>query len=1555
MNSTADGACRYYGVTTFSENEVYLNAFADFEPIESRNDYDGSESADTDFRPYGSRLSLIPRIDVAPPKIILSISDEWSTDATLYLFDGSRSGLYYTSDPEFIHSTDVYADDLPFVDSGDDCARTFAFGDVNGDEALDWIVSCTGSAENYLLLFTGTDDAEFPDYNKQAEIKLAGVGADADGAIDAVLRAHLFDFTGDGLLDIILALESGQVHFLNNTGSLEAPTWTSAFNFMPPGFENTKARDLAITDVDGDGRMDVLLMSKSGIHTLQNIGTATWPEFVEPETEILSISDVPTSSGGLLSFLVYDFFNKGYDEIAIQAFDLQVTYLSPIPVPTPAFAMADEGIESVPSLVRWRLDSWSDEESVSFVDFDGDGDVDVLSVMANGSSGVLQYYRNEGIGGLVQTTVSNASSLASASHGTPHEGFNLPVSAASYITSASFVDLDDDGDMDMVLLLGDTQFAFYENVEGKYTYREEASELIFKVFFENIDNSRYLRNDMTNAAAASETNLKAKSIALDRAGNTEHGEGRRRTSGGYSHDDYGTGQGGYDGTSEGGYDGTGDDYLWASYLVFASMEFVNFEGEGLYMFVTYMNDDIDGIFKCAQFLYNQSMNSEFGSFTLTSSKYEHFPAGSTSGTLLFGDFDDDGAIDLVTGTSKTLRFVSDIQSGDSGESSRVSSFDLGLTWSFRLSAVDLDGDGDLDIVAESGSSGGEFYYSSNNALPALVAFINTAKDCRSECTGNRATCAASGSASEDEIFELAADAQGIASVAAAIGTCNCPAQFQGSACEQCASGRYGTGCKQVCPDRSTTNLEAGTFIFPDTPDISQCECLSPFVMNNDFECTCPAGSGYDETTDTCELCARGTFKSELGLDICTQCPGNSSLTDTDVAGATNETQCACKGNLELYDGECMCDAGYELDGTGQVCSACKVGYFKSSAGLGACEKCSTGFTTFSSGSASCEPDNCELGYERESANQTCVPCEIGTYRESLEDAACFPCPEGREYTVSTGTISIQDCLSYSGNVMIGNESISCYENEKLAVGAICEKDGLTVETLSIRQHYWRIANTSIDIRQCPRDSYCEPSNSSSRSLAQSGNEETSSTLYCSPYHTGIMCASCMEGYALNGESRCSFCSSSRQTRDKAKVVTWACIVIVIALLPALYVVHKSVKSRLLTARDVKSTSGGHSCLGRIMRFSDKMCGWRKDPQSVAQRLVASGRGKALILLKFGQIVFDVGVTVGMVGPGGSAAALVLNFNVGILFEFFAVGCAVSTNYYAVLVAVTLWPLVCALFLAVAALVCRRVIGPSISVSELATRVFTEILVFMYPGISACILSVFVYNAIEHEVDDDTPLRVLQRDPTIDFDSTTSQFMRIYAAVMIAVYPVGVVLALALGMPYAREDDEAFEILSQGLLFVLALGISTQSDIQIAGESSDPIILWVSVLGLFAFLVTTMVGTVRPRYREAPQNEIDDDGKGGSSMFVAKRASSGLPNNEAGSGGKGTEEPSIPGSTALAKSHVLDLDLEECNGLSRAEIAAPPNSPTNNSSVRPLSLVAEVIDDAEVQDDSLERT
>ncbi|GBG34875.1 G8 domain-containing protein DDB_G0286897 [Hondaea fermentalgiana] len=410
-----------------------------------------------------------------------------------------------------------------------------------------------------------------------------------------------------------------------------------------------------------------------------------------------------------------------------------------------------------------------------------------------------------------------------------------------------------------------------------------------------------------------------------------------------------------------------------------------------------------------------------------------------------------------------------------------------------------------------------------------------------------------------------------------------------------------------------------------------------------------------------------------------------------------------------------------------------------------------------------------------------------------------------------------------------------------------------------------------------------------------------------------------------------------------------------------------------------------------------------------QRYMSSAQGKALILLKFAQIVLGLGSIVGIIGSSGSAAEIILNGNFGALLNIFSLGCAVHVNLYVTVIVVTLWPLLFALVLVGAVVLCRLV-APDTTVSrDLSINVFTEIIVLMYPGISGTILSVFVYDSISHyEQDaagnpDPLPYRILQQDSTIDFDDDLSKAMRVYAGIMVFVYPLGVVALLAAGIsfqrtskgsrtpeqgvrgmlvvaaqvvqhrykpgrgwyacielirrlmltsgfllmlltsfrlasnyliassqfflcvllyakPYAREDDELFEIVSQTLLVVLALGVNSLTRVSIASETAS-VVVWICSIELVAFVGLALWGGYRGAF-------VSMTGTGHSSSFaeVAKGSS------------QNPETEKLPSWDLELSEDELDLELSESDYIpdvqgqacSVTSTTTPPVYPTDGA-------------------------
>jgi hypothetical protein len=250
------------------------------------------------------------------------------------------------------------------------------------------------------------------------------------------------DLDNDGDKDIMSGTTAGNFHYYQNIGTASVPNF-SASVMNPFGITGIGASEYSqpsFVDIDNDGDLDMFSGSKSGdIWYLENTGTVTAPAFAAPLNAMFGLAAI---SAGYAAGSFVDLDNDGDKDFVAGDYNGDFTYYQNTgTAAAPAFG--------TPSTNPFGLATSSGYyATATFVDLDNDGDRDMFS--SNGGS--FDYYQNTG--------TAAAPAFAAASN----NPFLLTALTASLNgASASFADLDNDGDLDLVSGASNGNIVYYQN------------------------------------------------------------------------------------------------------------------------------------------------------------------------------------------------------------------------------------------------------------------------------------------------------------------------------------------------------------------------------------------------------------------------------------------------------------------------------------------------------------------------------------------------------------------------------------------------------------------------------------------------------------------------------------------------------------------------------------------------------------------------------------------------------------------------------------------------------------------------------------------------------------------------------------------------------------------------------------------------------------------------------------------------------------------------------------------------------------------------------------
>ena len=323
-----------------------------------------------------------------------------------------------------------------------------AFADLDNDGDLDLIV---GESHGTLKYYENTGSDTDPAYTNRngATNPFAGIDVGVHSS------PALADLDNDGDLDLIIGDDHGNLYYYENTGDVVNPTYTSTTNIFSGITINGNRITPALADLDNDGDLDLINGNDWGfVYYYENTGSATDPVYTST-TNPFNGFDVGAYSSPALA----DLDNDGDLDLFVGEYDGNLNYYENTGTATvPAYTVRnnffnpfgeiDVGMYSAPA----------------FADLDNDGDLDLF---IGSNDGMLVYYENTGN----STAIIDGNPII-PDQGDPFDGIQVGVEGD---ISPAFADLDNDGDLDLITGFGWGRMYYYENtgsiVNAVYTYR----------------------------------------------------------------------------------------------------------------------------------------------------------------------------------------------------------------------------------------------------------------------------------------------------------------------------------------------------------------------------------------------------------------------------------------------------------------------------------------------------------------------------------------------------------------------------------------------------------------------------------------------------------------------------------------------------------------------------------------------------------------------------------------------------------------------------------------------------------------------------------------------------------------------------------------------------------------------------------------------------------------------------------------------------------------------------------------------------------------------------
>ena len=361
-----------------------------------------------------------------------------------YSWQGSSPFSYQKTD-----SVGNLIEEWGYLDAGDEAAPAFA--DLDGDGDLDAYV---GNKDGAIVMYVNTGSATEPSFAQDTTVNnpFSDLSSYHSEGFDSVTPIFV-DLDGDGDLDMPMGFLNGPLTYFENNGD-GTFKWIPANDLGIADITNSNIGS-ALADVDEDGDLDVVMSKGDALTYFENDGTG---KFTEKNGAGNPLDDVSSSIGGVdiidgsdtaqasaFSPTWVDWNGDMYGDLFVGTEnDTIIHYYENAQDGT----WTDETYTSKNPFLSYKT---VDNETITFIDLDGDGDLD--SFVGN-KDGKLKYFENDGEGTLAQVAG-------------PFDDENL---GGDKIWHDAY-DLDQDGDLDMFIGKDDRVEYYVNNGDQTFTNR----------------------------------------------------------------------------------------------------------------------------------------------------------------------------------------------------------------------------------------------------------------------------------------------------------------------------------------------------------------------------------------------------------------------------------------------------------------------------------------------------------------------------------------------------------------------------------------------------------------------------------------------------------------------------------------------------------------------------------------------------------------------------------------------------------------------------------------------------------------------------------------------------------------------------------------------------------------------------------------------------------------------------------------------------------------------------------------------------------------------------